>query len=426
MIRRYADAALRLAGVIAGSAVPDADGSPCWTGDDLEPAALARDEVVLVHGRLDDGLLTGRAGVALALAACGRLPGADPSWAWLARAAAAASVRTLAAALPDAALGWDCGALGVARAATVVAEATGDAGLAREASGLAGRAVATVLAADPPLPPWPDLLGGVAGVLAGVASAPLGPSDERHRAPALRRLIGRLDELAIPDADGLCWRMATSETAVVGLAHGASGIAFALLAAARRLEAGGGLRLVDDADVAARARALAGAGLRWEETLFDADLGGWPDLRVADPVPGLAWCHGAPGVGAVAALTAAREPGTRGAALAHATYLRAAASAAAHRPQPSFDATLCHGLGGVIELRLLASRAWPDAADEHLRQARQLADAILAAGDGWSCGVRDGGRTPNLLVGLAGVALTLARCADPGIAPSPADPALAA
>jgi hypothetical protein len=91
-----------------------------------------------------------------------------------------------------------------------------------------------------------------------------------------------------------------------------------------------------------------------------------------------------------------------------------------------FDGTLCHGLAGSVELHLLGAEAWPTAAREHLTTARTLARHLTRAGapnQTWVCGVR-GGRTPNVLTGLAGVAYTLVRCHDPGLAPSLAHPGL--
>lgn len=427
----YSDAAVRLADRIAESVTPDTEGSPTWLGDDLDPVALAVGQTSLVRGQLDDGLLTGRAGIALSLAVCAGLPGGNPRWASLARRTSAAAVRASAATLPGGQLGWSSGAFGVARAADVVSRLIGDDPATSGAAHLGLLGLEALQDAPDRLPPWPDLLGGVAGVLIGLACTPLPPGHDAARGEALARLIRRLAAMGVADASGVRWPMATTETPVVGLAHGASGIALALLVAARRLEGHTpGVRRSRSSgrhsDAAALARRWAGDALRWEEGLWDADRGGWPDLRKQMSGPGLAWCHGALGVGLIASLLASAEPGTRLAGTAHVAYLRAAQAAQLHRPASAdFDATLCHGLGGVVELHLAASRAWPTASAEHLRRARQVADGIVANGrPAWTCGVPAGGWTPNLLVGTAGVALTLARCHDPALAPSPGDPTL--
>jgi hypothetical protein len=109
------------------------------------------------------------------------------------------------------------------------------------------------------------------------------------------------------------------------------------------------------------------------------------------------------------------------------SYARARLAAAAHRPNGSALTGPCHGLTGVVELHLAGTEAWPSAALEHLRAARIVARHITRAGSsgrpGWTCGVT-GGRTPNVLVGLAGVAITLVRCHAAAIVPTLAHPGL--
>lgn len=463
----WSDAAVALAARLASLAQPDATGAPSWEGDDLDPSDLTAGspQPRVVTGLLDEGFLTGRSGIALTLAVCAGLPGADSYWAELARRAAHASVQATAATLPSGPLGWDSGALGVAWASSAVAAATGDEELGEASERLGEAALHTLLDGTTPLPPWPDLIGGIAGVLLGVVRTPLPCDAEPLRREAISLLINRLASMSIKDAAGVRWPMATMTTAVAGLAHGASGIAWTLRLAARALaddpaaqpitdgassrphasqptprvlayapaprphasqptpqEYGAGashLRLVSgdpDRLVVARARRMVDEALRWEFGIVDPATGGWPDLRSSERPPALAWCNGAPGIGLLAARTAALEPGGRVAQQAHATYLRAARAAEAHRPNgKSFDGTLCHGLAGVVAMHLAAAEAWPQAANEHLRAARQVASHLVRAGQPgaprWTCGV-PGGRTPNVLVGIAGVALVLAHCHD--------------
>ena len=58
----YAAAARRLAERLQSLAAPGPDGAPVWFGDDVDPVRSTGQRVVLSHGRLDDGLLTGRTG----------------------------------------------------------------------------------------------------------------------------------------------------------------------------------------------------------------------------------------------------------------------------------------------------------------------------------------------------------------------------
>ncbi|MGU3645065.1 lanthionine synthetase LanC family protein [Microbacterium sp. C23T] len=400
-------AAIALARGLAADVVVDDRAAPQWIGDEIDLAA-SPDGSVLRTGPVDDGYLTGRAGIALALAAAAR-HARDASLALLAQAAIADVLDSRGTARRQ--LGWQSGDLGIAIAAERIAGLLGRPDLAT-----AGRRLAAGAGAAPPaaggsrLPGYADLLDGSAGHLLAVLAAALPASAERHRAAAAERLVRDLRARAVVDICGARWPMADGDRAVTGLAHGSSGIGLALLAA----HAGG----VIGAD-----RTLADAAWAWEDAGYGAEDGGWYDLRVDEPAIGLAWCHGAPGIGIAAAL---RSRIDRDDALeSEATYLRAIRSIERARREftddQGDDATLCHGRSGVVELHLAgAEAAWSTDAtsrEEHRRAARYEASVIAAGIDAdgsttWSHGVR-GGRSPALLDGTAGVVLTLLRCAGP-------------
>jgi lantibiotic modifying enzyme len=426
----YAAAARHLSARLLALATCDPDGAPVWSGDDVDPLRSTDQRAVLTHGPLDDGLLTGRAGIAVALAAAARLPGARPEWSEMSRAAIRSCVRAGLAhhASASGGLGWSSGRLGLARGARLIGAWTDDIALLDAARHLNRRAV-EALHRDPRLcPDYPDLLDGLSGHLTAVLAADLDSADEPLRRAVATDLLARLLEFATNadrtgglrrpgPTDPLAWAMAGTEAPVIGLAHGGSGVALALAVAA---SAG-----IGDPD---RLALLVARTRLWEDGWFRAAAGGWPDLRASVDVPGLAWCHGAPGVG-IAAACRSRLGASED---AESTYARARAMVQAHgQPHPDvpFDGTLCHGLSGLIELHLAGVEAWPVAADEHLLAARRLARHLTQAGrpghPGWVCGV-PGGRTPMLLTGLAGVAYTLVRCHDPALAPSLTHPGLAA
>jgi lantibiotic modifying enzyme len=405
----FAASARHLASRLMSLARFSSTGGPTWDGDDVDPVhSEQQGRPVLLHGALDDGLLTGRAGIAVALAACSRLPGGSSAWSMLARQTMHSLLGNRPALQPGG-LGWQSGVLGIARAAKLVGELTGDPSLlsaGKEAAAWAIRALGDDIAL---CPPYADLLDGEAGHLTAVLAAELPDAAEPVRREVARRLVAQIAGRATRDARGASWAMAGIAPSVVGLAHGGSGIALALSAAqASGLAVNG----------------LIGDALRWEDGHYAASRGGWPDLRVSERPAGLAWCHGAPGVGIAAAYRSA----VIGDHFAEISYARARLAVAAHRPNGSaFDGTLCHGLSGVIELHLAGAEAWPSAAAEHVRSARMVARHLTRAASGghppWMCGVR-GGRTPNVLVGLAGVALTLVRCHDPMVVPTLAHPGL--
>ncbi|MDR7183284.1 lantibiotic modifying enzyme [Microbacterium trichothecenolyticum] len=401
-------AAITLARRLAADVVVDDRGAPQWIGDEIDLAA-SPDGSVLKTGPVDDGFLTGRAGIALALAAAAR-HARDASLALLAQAAIA-DVLDARGTAQRRQLGWQSGDLGIAIAAERIADLLGRPDLAKAGRRLSAGAVAALATADDSrLPGYADLLDGSAGHLLAVLAAALPASAERHRAAAAERLVRDLRARAVVDICGARWPMADGDRAVTGLAHGSSGIGLALLAA-------------HAAGVVGADRALADAAWTWEDAGYGAEDGGWYDLRVDEPAIGLAWCHGAPGIGIAAAL---RSRIDRDDALeSEATYLRALRSIErARREFPDGqgdDATLCHGRSGIVELHLAGTEAaWSTDAtsrEEHLRAARYEASVIAAGIDAdgsttWSHGVR-GGRSPAVLDGTAGVVLTLLRCAGP-------------
>lgn len=150
-----------------------------------------------------------------------------------------------------------------------------------------------------------DLLGGAAGALLGGLQL-LEESD-----PWIRRLIVESYERLVKDAEpavaGYVWcREKLRVHPLCGLAHGASGIALALV------ELFSVTRLPEIAW-------LAEQPLAYEAARFDLEVGNWPDFRVsignrdaldraALELPSawsrwargtdfVAWCHGAPGIG---------------------------------------------------------------------------------------------------------------------------------
>ncbi|MBF0688131.1 MAG: hypothetical protein IR158_10280 [Cellulomonas sp.] len=391
-------AALMLAGRLADDAVPGPRG-PAWSGDrfDLQTGDQ------LVRGPVDDGLLTGRAGVALALAAAGSLPGADPRLTSLA-------VTTMRHLTDDRApvrgADWMSGDLGVARAAWAVAGLTGADDLRASAARTAARCV-SALARGVDVPPQADLIDGRAGALMAVLAASLPDSAERDRRAAAELLVRALRTDAERDAWGTRWPMEVHWPPVAGLAHGAAGVALALRAArACGFDDDG---LADDAAV-------------WEDGWYDAARGGWPDLRDGTgDGPAVAWCHGALGIGIAAAVRS--RLGDDG----EVTFRRAARGASAlPAVVDGVDGTLCHGRTGVVELHLTAARTWPRDGT-HLRAARAaarpLADGTHPDGTTWLHGLR-GGRTPDLLTGTAGVVVSLVRCVDPLRVPETTHPGL--
>lgn len=327
----------------------------------------------------------------------------------------------------DAGVAWALGTLSatagrdelgaLARAAARGPGGTGRHGLFDGRAGVAlGQMRAGVVPVALPHPgamPGADLTCGLAGLLLaqvrlGVCGTATDEAVELLRASARSTPVGvSWPESEGPDGRPLC-----------GMSHGNSGIALALAEAA-----------VAHPPCAEQAIALAVEALRWESAWFDPLVGGWPDLRSEPPTHPALWCHGAAGMAAVR-LRLLQLPDSLGLPK---DLIRAEAEAAVvacgsdlartladPRPAPG-GLTLCHGLGGPLEALVLAHETW--GVVDHLDAARHFAAAAVATlGNdplAWPAGVRADG-SAALFVGVAGVALVLARLLEPDAVKSPA------
>lgn len=190
-----------------------------------------------------------------------------------------------------------------------------------------------------------------------------------------------------------------------GLSHGAAGIGWALL----ELFAATG----DD-----RFRRGAEAAFAYEHSWMDPRSGTWPDLRIGGqrrgapvsfPSPAVGtWCHGEAGI----ALTRLRAIGVLGSQDVGPDAERALETTRRHLehalPYEIDDITLCHGAAGSADVLLTGGDVAPA---EGL--ARTALERYGAAGD-WPCGL-NGGTSPSLFRGLAGIGWWLLRLNDRAI-----------
>ncbi|HEY0638560.1 MAG TPA: lanthionine synthetase LanC family protein, partial [Pseudonocardiaceae bacterium] len=228
-----------------------------------------------------------------------------------------------------------------------------------------------------------DLLIGIAGAVVPLARLAAATGEDRWLDEAVR--IGdRLAALAIVDGDGARWPGTRSESGLGGFAHGSVGIGWALL---RLAEATGEDRFAR----------LGAAGLAFQDSLWSDRLGGWDDLRKPGTVAAN-WCHGADGVGVVAATLpdGAGDPALRRAA--HSTW--ADGLGVTH--------TLCHGDLGSWEVLDLALRRGvaPDGLTRDLLDARMLGGIEHF---GPRAAVIGRSFRPGLMTGMGGMAYQLLR-----------------
>lgn len=362
------------------------DGSRCnWLGWAMEPVG---GQWTRVWRALSGELYSGTAGIALFLA---RLTPwtRDPLVRETLLGALRQTRQAASGLAPGNALSFYSGPAGIGYACIESGLALEDDTLVRGGLDLLSRA-----AAEAPDERSLDVVAGSAGLIPVLldAAGRFGREDLLEAAVAHGRLL-----LATAHRSAAGWSWATLPDLprhLLGFAHGASGIAWALA----ELYAVTG-------EAGLREGALE--AVRYERSQALPNLT-WPDLRTEpgpSPSPSMnAWCHGAPGIG-MARLRLLELLG-REASLAEdlGVALRATtAGLASETGLASF--CLCHGAGGNAELLLLAADAL---GQPWLRwQAEAAAWQGIAryhqTGLPWPCGVQGAGETPGLLLGLAGI-----------------------
>jgi class II lanthipeptide synthase len=393
---RAIDAARRIADALTATSAIAPDGSARWFGlrhltaadrYALEPAGVA--------------LYEGAAGIAVFLATLDAVT-AQRTFAPLALAAIA-PLRHGAPGATAATIGIGGGgglgscAYALARLARLLDEPA----LLDDARALALRIDDAAIAADREL----DVIGGAAGAILGLLAVHRAAPDERILARAI--VAGNhLLRTRTGEPGMRAWRVRT-ERSLTGFAHGAAGIALALL----RLFAATG-------DVSFRAAARE--AIAYERSVFVAAARNWPDLRAGsetqgEPVCSTMWCHGAPGIG-LARLAGADidrdEHTAREIDDAIATTLASALRERDH---------LCCGNAGRADILLEAGLRLNRAP---LRERAEEMVAVMIARAGSSGEYRLGFDTascamkPSLFRGAAGVGYQFLRIARPAGVPS--------
>lgn len=241
-----------------------------------------------------------------------------------------------------------------------------------------------------------DVISGAAGVLTVAESLGADYGSAAHR--LADRCVETLLAGAITAGDGTAWP-GPSPRPLLGFSHGAAGIAWALLAYARRTG--------DDEATAAARRALV-----FERGEYDERLGNWPDHRMEPPTYQHTWCHGAPGIGLARAATLAADPTAVHDAAHEAEDLRRALDATTCFGRYD-NHSLCHGELGNLELFAVAGTLPGETGRGARAEWHRRAAAVVAAieQEGPVCGTPGAIVTPGLMAGLAGIGHGLLRIA---------------
>jgi type 2 lantibiotic biosynthesis protein LanM len=221
-------------------------------------------------------------------------------------------------------------------------------------------------------------------------------------------------ESANRSEDGWSWKtiQGPEQRDLTGFSHGAAGIAWAFLELHKKFNEQKFLQAAQEA-------------LRYERRWFDPQQENWPDFRFdgeAGSAPGFsaAWCHGAPGIGLsrVRAYQILQDATCRAEAEAALRTTTRTLQAALQSGQGNYS--LCHGNCGNAELLIYASDVLPH--NDRLKIIREVAEdgvrKYRMERNPWPCGVLNGGETPNLMLGLAGIGYFYLRMHDRKKVPS--------
>jgi lantibiotic modifying enzyme len=411
----FLPAAVAIGQTLCREAIWDAAGRVCnWMGRSPHETTTLGGPGTPTSAALGPDLYGGTPGVAWFLAQLGSATG-DPDFRRTSLAAAACTLRQLdrQPRVAKAPIAYYSGLLGTAFALERVAALSGAGALGEHVDGLLAQVAAGVGA--------PHVLGVIDGN-AGAIPALLALSRGGQR-PVARELAQRLGEelLATAVRQGSVWTWAVEKVAgpgigtvpLAGFSHGNAGLGLALF----ELYAATGRRDFRDGGRAAFA---------YEDGLFDAAAGNWPDLRPLGPEETqinrfpVAWCHGAAGIALARMRAAALDPE------AAETYQSAARIALATTraeldnalTRERHDATLCHGAGGLSEILWTGGQWLGDAALGEAARAvgRALIDNYAARGS-WPSGTATSGPNPSLMVGTAGVGMHFLRLHAPDCVP---------
>jgi lantibiotic modifying enzyme len=414
------EAALAEARNLASTAEPAGDGLT-WQAEIV--VGIEAERAVIGHGDVGMTLYDGTAGIAVGLAA-GAIAAPHAEATRFAEAARGAARHALSGAqdlLDSGRIGLFDGATGIAWSAVITGKALGERRLVDQGLSLSRAVVAHLEAevSDAGNGSIFDLIGGLAGTLLGLQGA-MSAAGESLPMPVLGAMGRRLATAAVPQTWGVAWPDPADRAGgppLLGFGHGAAGIALALAEVAA---------LADDEEL----WRVSAEGLEYERGWFDPDLVAWPDLRAptetGEPTGWMAaWCHGAIGIG-LSRLRLTRLTGERLALAEASAALQAGRqlvvnTGTALRAGQTSDCTACHGLGGVVELMLVAAKALdvPGHASAARRVAGLLVEERNAANGVWPCGLPGAGAIPGLMTGTAGIVLTLLRAAGATNLPTP-------
>jgi lantibiotic modifying enzyme len=257
-----------------------------------------------------------------------------------------------------------------------------------------------------------DVISGSAGVIPVLLRL-----KEHFSEDFLLDLALRHGEMLLESAnrsdEGWSWKtiQVEGQKDLTGFSHGTAGIAWSLLELHTRFKE-------------ERFLQAAKSTLSYERRWYNREQENWPDFRslaeTGSPVYAMAWCHGAPGIGLsrMRVYQILKDQDCRVEAEAATRSTTRALHAAVQTGQGNYS--LCHGNLGNAELLISAKDVLDDGKSMQtvLQVAEEAAAKYRTTRTPWPCGVLNGGETPNLMLGLAGIGYFYLRLHDPKRVPS--------
>jgi lantibiotic biosynthesis protein len=262
-----------------------------------------------------------------------------------------------------------------------------------------------------------DVVSGAAGLIPVLLNI-----HQRHPKDFLLDLANRLANYLLSKAKqsdhGLSWNTLnlSNQQHLTGFSHGTAGIAWAFL---ELNQLTGQEQFWNAAEQA----------FQYERYWYSSEQENWPDLRnfsqaVLDQHSslnyGIAWCHGAPGIG-LSRLRACQLLGDATCKAEAEAALRTTISSLSQSNYGGWDNySLCHGLSGNADVLVYANQILND--QTYKTMAEQVGhrgiELYYKNNLPWPCGIMGGGETPNLMLGLAGIGYFYLRLHDSIITPS--------
>lgn len=253
-----------------------------------------------------------------------------------------------------------------------------------------------------------DVIDGCAGAIPAVIRL-----NQKRNDLVLNELLVKMGEYLLQRAEaeqtGISWNTMPHGSAanLTGYAHGAAGIAGALLELYQYTK--------DE-----RYLKAALAGFAYEESCFDPEQENWPDFREGDAPRlqegerrgcGCAWCHGAPGIG-LSRLRAYEITGDTTFKTAGQTAVNTTSRYFGRKELGNFS--LCHGVFGNADLLLYAADVTGDqvSAVRTEEVAAEAAEQFEGRKIPFPNGTQSDYNSPNMMLGMAGIGYGFLRLAD--------------